>query len=86
MDEGKHLIKLYPQYVPIYVMMRTYAINSGLTIPVDEEGEENPFVTAFNDESISDSDFEKLLTDADKTSVNFRLFSRKARKIEMEDC
>ena len=86
LDEGKHLIKLYPQYVPTYVMMRTYAIKSGLTIPVDEEGEENPFVTAFNDESISDSDFEKLLTDADKTSVNFRLFSRKARKIEMEDC
>ena len=86
LDEGKHLIKLYPQYVPTYVMMRTYAIKSGLTIPVDEEGEENPFVTAFNDESNSDSDFEKLLTDADKTSVNFRLFSRKARKIEMEDC
>ena len=85
LDEGKHLIKLYPQYVPIYVMMRTYAINSGLTIPVDEEGEENPFVTAFNDESILDSDFEKLLIEADKTSFNFRLFSRKVRRIEMQE-
>ena len=85
LNEGKRLIKLYPQFIPTYVMMRMDAVKSGLKIAVDEEEAENPLVSAFNDESMSDSDFEKVLADADKTSVNFKLFSRKVRKIEMED-
>ena len=85
LNEGKRLIKLYPQYTPTYVMMRMDAIKSGLKIVVDEEEAENPLVTAFNDESMSDSDFEKVLADADKTSVTFKLFSRKVRKIEIEE-
>ena len=86
LEEGKRLIKLCPQYVPACVMIRTDARKSGLTIEVNEEEEENPLVSAFNDESVSDSDFEKMLIEADKTSVNFKLFSRKVRKIEIEDC
>ena len=85
LNEGKRLIKLYPQFIPTYVMMRMDAVKSGLKIAVDEEEAENPLVSAFNDESMSDSDFEKVLADADKTSVNFKLFSRKVRKIEMEE-
>ena len=85
LDEGKHLIKFCPQYLPAYVMMRTDARKSGLTIAVNEEEGDNSLVSAFNDESVSDSDFEKLLADADKTSVNFKLFSRKVCKIELED-
>jgi len=85
LDEGKRLVKIYPQYIPTYVMMRMDAMKSGLKIAVDEEETENPLVTAFNDESMSDSDFEKMLTDADKTSVTFKLFSRKVRKIDKED-
>ena len=85
LNEGKRLIKLYPQFIPTYVMMRMDAIKSGLKIAVDEEDAENPLVTAFNDESMSDNDFEKMLADADKTSVNFKLFSRKVRKIDKED-
>lgn len=85
LKEGKRLIKLYPQYIPTYVMMRMDAIKSGLKIAVDEEDAENPLVTAFNDESISDSDFEKTLVEADKTGAVFKLFSRKVRRIETED-
>jgi tetratricopeptide (TPR) repeat protein len=85
LKEGKRLIKLYPQYIPTYVMMRMDAIKSDLKIAVDEEEAENPLATAFNDKSISNSDFDKMLTDADKTSVNFKLFSRKVRKIEVEE-
>ena len=85
LDEGKRLIKLCPQYIPTYVMMRKDVMKSGLKIAVGEEETENPLVTAFNDESVSDSDFEKMLVDADKTSVTFKLFSRKVRKIDKED-
>ena len=85
LEEGKRLIKLCPQYVPAYVMIRTDARKSGLTIEVNEEEEENPLASAFNDESVSDGEFEKMLVDADKTSVNFKLFSIKVRKIEMGD-
>ena len=85
LNEGKRLIKLYPQYIPTYVMMRMDAMKSGLKIAVDEEEAENPHVTAFNDESMSDSNFEKMLVDADKTSITFKLFSRKVRKIEIEE-
>ena len=86
LEEGKRLIKLCPQYVSAYVMIRTDARKSGLTIEVNEEEEENTLISAFNDESVSDNDFEKMLADVDKTSVNFKLFSRKVRKIEIEDC
>ena len=86
LEEGKRLIKLCPQYVPAYVMIRTDARKSGLTIEVNEEEEENPLVSAFNDESVSDNDFEKMLADVEKTSVAFKLFSRKVRKIAKEDC
>ena len=86
LEEGKRLIKLCPQYVPAYVMIRTDARKSGLTIEVNEEEEENPLVSAFNDESVSDNDFEKMLADVEKTSVVYKLFSRKVRKIAKEDC
>ena len=86
LEEGKRLIKLCPQYVPAYVMIRTDARKSGLTIEVNEEEEENPLVSAFNDESVSDNDFEKMLADVEKTSFVYKLFSRKVRKIAKEDC
>jgi len=88
-DEGKHLIKLCPQYIPAYLMMRSDAIKNNITIEVEEdeevEDEENVLVNAFNDKTISDSDFEKFLTDIDKTSVEFKQLFRKLRNIEIEN-
>lgn len=86
LKEGKRLIKLYPQYIPTYVMMRMDAMKSGLKIAVDEEETENPLVTAFNDESVSDSDFEKMLIDSDKTGIAFKLFIIRVRRIETGNC
>ena len=89
LDEGKHLIKLCPQYIPAYLMMRSDAIKNNITIEVEEdeevEDEENVLVNAFNDKTISDSDFEKFLTDIDKTSVEFKQLFRKLRNIEIEN-
>ncbi|MBO2523730.1 MAG: hypothetical protein CW336_07775 [Bacteroidetes bacterium] len=88
-DEGKHLIKLCPQNIPTYLMMRSDAIKNNITIEVEEdeevEDEENVLVNAFNDKTISDSDFEKFLTDIDKTSVEFKQLFRKLRNIEIEN-
>ena len=84
-----HLIKLCPQYIPAYLMMRSDAIKDNITIEVEEdeevEDEENVLVNAFNDKTISDSDFEKFLTDIDKTSVEFKQLFRKLRNIEIEN-
>ena len=85
LDEGKRLIKLCPHYLPAYVMMRADALKNGLSIVVNEKEKETPLVSAFNDESVTDSEFEKMLADVDKTGVAFKLFSIKVRKIEKED-
>ena len=81
-DSCRHLVKLCPQYVPTYLMMREESMANGCQITVEEEEDENALVTAFNDNNISSSDFEKMLEEADKNSFEFKLFSRKVRNIE----
>lgn len=81
-DSCRHLVKLCPQYVPTYLMMREESMANGCQIVVEEEEDENTLVTAFNDNNISSSDFEKMLEEADKSSFEFKLFSRKVRNIE----
>lgn len=80
LDSCKHLIKLCPEYLPAYIMLREEALSNNLHIEMDEE-EGNAFVVAFNDKAVSDSDFEKHLNEADKTSEEFKIFSRRARRI-----
>ena len=78
-DEGKHLIKLCPQYIPAYLMMRSDAIKDNITIEVEEDEEEpeddNDWINALL----------ALLTDIDKTSVEFKQLFRKLRNIEIEN-
>lgn len=85
-DSCRHLVKLCPQYVPTYLMMREESMANGCQIVVEEEEDENTLVTAFNDNNISSSDFEKMLEEADKSSFEFKLFSRKVRNIENKKC
>lgn len=77
----QHLIKLCPEYLPAYMMLRKEAHANNMFIETDEE-EKNAFVNAFNDVDVSESDFEKQLQEADKTQLEFKLFCRKARKIK----
>ncbi len=83
-DTCKHLIKLCPEYLPAYMILRKEALANNLLIEADEEEEENKWVEAFNDREVSDSDFEKQLQAIDKTNAEFKLFSRKVRKIKKE--
>ena len=85
-DSCRHLVKLCPQYVPTYLMMREESMANCCQITVEEEEDENALVTAFNDKNISSVDFEKKLEEADKNSFEFKLFSRKVRNIENKKC
>ena len=85
-DSCRHLVKLCPQYVPTYLMMREESMANGCQITVEEEEDKNALVTAFNDNNISSVDFEKKLEEADKNSFEFKLFSRKVRNIENKKC
>lgn len=80
LETCRHLVKLCPEYLPAYMMIRKEAVTNNLHIKIDKE-EENAFVVAFNDKAVSDSDFEKRLKEADKTSAGFKLFSRKTGRI-----
>lgn len=81
LETCRHLVKLCPEYLPAYMMIRKEAFANDLHIEIDEEEEKNAFVLAFNDKAVSDSDFEKQLKEADKTSSEFQKFSRRARRI-----
>ena len=80
LETCRHLVKLYPEYLPAYMMIRKEALANNLHIEKDEE-EGNAFVVAFDDKAVSDSDFEKILKEADKNSTDFQIFSRRVRRI-----
>lgn len=78
-----HLVKLCPNYVPAYTMIREEAMTNGYQIEMDDD--ENELVTAFNNKDLESSDFEKLLKEADMTNATFRIFNKKIRRIETKN-
>lgn len=82
----RHLVKLVPSYLPAYFFMRKEVLANNLTIEMDEDDEENVLVSAFNDTTVSNDDFEAILNKTEKTSLTFRAFSRKVRKINLSAC
>ena len=82
----KHLVKLVPSYIPAYLLMRKEALANNLIIEMDEDDEENLLVSAFNDATISNDDFETMLNETERASLTFRVFSRKIRKIKLSAC
>ncbi len=77
----QHLIKLCPEYLPAYMMLRKEALANNMFIETDED-EQNAFVIAFNDVDVTESDFEKQLQEADKMQLEFKLFCREVRIIK----
>ncbi len=82
LKESKHLIKLCPEYIPSYITIRMEAMKNNMTIAVEENEENNPLISAFNDKAVSPSIFEKMLVEADKTCIAFKQFSRKVRNLK----
>lgn len=68
------LLRLCPEYFPAYVMLRKEIIKKGLSIIIEDDGEENALVVAFNDRAVSNEDFQTLLRTTNKSSTTFRQF------------
>ena len=86
LDTCKQLLKICPEYIPAYMMLRREAMELGLVIEqvYEDEDEENALITAFNDTTVSDDDFKALFEKSDKTSPLFKHFSSNAKKISNE--
>ncbi len=82
----KRLLKLVPGYLPAFSMIRKEALANGITIEKDDVEDENDLVNAFNDATVSDDDFKKMLEDSDQNTALFRQFSQKIRKIRSAAC
>lgn len=83
-DTCKQLLKLCPEYIPAYIMLRRELIKEEIVIEQDEEDEENPLILAFNDTTVSDDDFKEMLEESDMTSPTFKQFAIKAKNISVE--
>ena len=86
MDTCKFLCKLCPDYIPAYVMIRKEALKRHFLLAIKDDDTDKEILNAFNNISISDEEFEKMLSDAAKNSIGFRVFKKRVRKIgEKED-
>ncbi len=81
----KHLLSRCPEYLPAYSVMRKEALSNNMMIEIGEE-EENTLVLSFNDNEISAEEFEQKIKEANVNSVEFRLFSRRVKKIKEGTC
>ena len=78
----RKLIKICPECLKAYVMLRTEALKNGkaLEITDDAENDENEqLVVAFNDTQVSDEEFEQMLEEEQGSRVFARLGRRVAR-------
>ena len=80
-DTCKQLLKLCPEYIPAYIMLRREVIKEEIVIEQDEEDEENPLISTFNDTTVSDDDFKEMLGESDMTSPAFKQFAVKVKNI-----
>ena len=77
----KKLVKICPECLKAYVMLRSEALKNGkvLETTYDGESDENEkLVVAFNDADLSDEDFEKMLEEEQGSKAFARLGRRVA--------
>lgn len=77
----KKLIKICPECLKAYVMLRTEALKNGKALEANEDSdndENERLVLAFNDGTLSDEDFQKLLSETPKSSKAFGRLSRRS--------
>ena len=79
-DTCQKLVKLCPEYVPAYILMRKESQESDVQIQVNEDDEENIIVNAFNDKGISVEEFSEVLADNMSNNI-FWHFHKKIVKL-----
>ncbi len=80
MSMCKKLVKICPECLKAYVMLRTEALKNGKALETTDDGESDEnekLVVAFNDADLSDEDFEKMLEEEQGS----RAFTRLSRKV-----
>ena len=81
MDTCKKLCKLCPEYESAYIWIRKEAIENSLQVKGKDDDKDKELVKAFNDTTVSDEDFGKMLSEARKNNQVFSMFAKKVRKI-----
>ncbi len=77
----KKLIKICPECLTAYVMLRREALKNGkasVTVEDSENDENEQLVVAFNNKEVPDEEFEQLLAEA---GMGGKAFSRLGRRI-----
>ena len=82
MEICKRLCKICPECIPAYIWIRNEAIKQNLLLEGKEGETDKKLVDSFNNISVSDNDFMKLLSDARKDSRSLSMFSKKVCKLE----
>ena len=77
----KRLIKLCPECIAAYTMLRNDVLKENKFIEVEEEEDNIGLVLAFNNPTMDTETFEKVLLEIDKSSKEFQKFKRKVAKI-----
>ena len=75
----KKLVKICPECLKAYVMLRTEALKNGKALGTTDDGESDEnekLVVAFNDADLSDEDFEKMLEEEQGSKAFARLGRR----------
>ncbi len=85
-DNYKQLLRLCPEYIPIYLMLRKDVLDKLDSEVDDGDEDENTLVKAYKDESVSDDEFKAMLDETDKSSATFKLFLAQTRRIILGDC
>ena len=78
----KKLVKICPECLKAYVMLRTEALKNGKALETtdDAESDENEqLVVAFNDAEVPDEEFEQMLEESQGSRAFARLGRRVAR-------
>ena len=76
----KKLVKICPECLAAYGMIRKEALKDGKLLEVGEDAESEErerLVLAFNNKELSEEDFEALLAEADQRGVAFIRLSRR---------
>ena len=77
----KQLINICPECIDAYCLLRKDALKNGKTLDVSEDEENVSLVLAFNDTTISDDDFRKLLFKAENSGKEYSKLRRRIIKL-----
>ena len=77
----KQLINICPECIDAYCFLRKEAIKNGKSLETAEDEDNASLILSFNDSSISDSDFRKLLAKAEVAGKDYSKIRRRITKL-----